>query len=88
MSKIDSIERAGRLARTMASDVAIYNEAKIRKGLANDNLFEEMQGEIAEAERMWKDKVSEEIVNGTNIFHRAFVDQFFAAQRAEGASIF
>ena len=37
------LDQAGRLARAMASDIAIYNQEKIRKGLETDRLFEELE---------------------------------------------
>lgn len=78
MSKITDLARAGRLARTMASDIAIYNTERIRRGIAEDRLFEELKDDLIEGQQVWREKVSEEIVNGTNLFHKAFVDIVFA----------
>lgn len=79
MSKITSIPQAARLARAMASDIAIYNQEKIVRGLENDRLFEELEDDIREGLAMWASKVSEEIVNDTNLLQKALVDQIFGA---------
>ena len=52
MSKITTIPEAARLARATASDIAIYNVDKIKRGIENDQLFEELADDLREAERM------------------------------------
>jgi|ETNmetMinimDraft_26_1059896.scaffolds.fasta_scaffold336801_1 hypothetical protein len=78
MSKISSIPEAARLARAMASDIAIYNTEKIQRGIENDRLFEELEDDLREGQQMWVAKVSDEIVSGTNLLQKAFVDIIFA----------
>lgn len=77
-NKITSIPEAARLARTIMSDIKIYNEERIRRGLENDRLFEEIEEDLRDGLKMWNEKVSEEIVQTTNLFHKAFVDTIFA----------
>ena len=43
---IDKPERARQFARAIASDLAMYNEAKLVQGIQNDNLFDAMKDEI------------------------------------------
>ncbi len=74
MERIDSIEKATRLARAIASDVAIYNLKKIEDGIKNDNLFDLIQKDLAEGEQLFRARVSSEIANNTNIFERAIID--------------
>ena len=88
MSKIDSIEQAARLSRAMASDISIYNTEKIKRGIENDRLFEELEDDLREGTQMWKSKVAEEIVEGTNLFQKAFVDIIFANQGHVKSRIF
>ena len=38
--------KAMRLARAIASDISLYNEQKIIKGIEQDNLFEVLKDEI------------------------------------------
>ncbi len=86
--KIVKEAKAGRLARAMASDILIYNEEKIRRGIENDRLFEELEDDLKEGLRMWESKVSPEIANETNTLQKAFVDTVFAAQKNVKSRIF
>ena len=71
---IDTPERAIRLARTIASDISLYNEEKIVRGLADDKLFTELSDEIEEGRELYRARVSAEIYQRTNFFDRAVVD--------------
>ena len=42
MAKLTTPEKANRLARAIASDIAAYNEAAIVRALADDNFFDAM----------------------------------------------
>lgn len=70
---IDNQDRARRLARAIASDLTLYNEAKIMQGIQNDNLFDAMKAEIEEGRALFKSRVTPEIF-GLNIYERALVD--------------
>lgn len=70
---IDKPERARQFARAIASDLAMYNEAKLVSGIQNDNLFEVMKDEIEEGRQHFRSRVTAEI-SGTNLFDRALVD--------------
>jgi uncharacterized hydantoinase/oxoprolinase family protein len=48
MPLIETEEAARRLARAIASDVSLYNEEKIVRGIENDSLFVELNEEIEE----------------------------------------
>jgi hypothetical protein len=62
----------------MASDIAIYNVAKIKRGIENDTLFEELKDDLREGVRDWHSRVSEDIVRSTNLFEKSLVDIVFA----------
>jgi spore germination protein GerM len=66
--------KAMRLARAIASDISLYNEQKIIKGIEQDNLFEVLKDEIAEGRELYKSRVSQELYTTTNFFDRAIVD--------------
>jgi hypothetical protein len=70
---IDNTDRARRLARAIASDLTLYNEAKIMQGIQNDTLFDAMKAEIEEGRALFKSRVTPEIY-GLNIYERALVD--------------
>jgi hypothetical protein len=70
---IDKPDRARQFARAIASDLAVYNEAKLVNGIQNDNLFVAMKDEIDEGRQHFKSRVTPEIAS-TNLFDRALVD--------------
>ena len=48
MPLIETEEAARRLARAIASDLSLYNEEKITKGVEEDNLFDAIADDIDE----------------------------------------
>jgi len=66
--------KAMRLARAIASDISLYNEAKIIRGIEQDTLFDVLKDEIEEGRELFKTRVSTEIYTRTNFFDRAIVD--------------
>jgi len=74
MALIDRPEAARRLARAIASDLALYNEKKVIEGIKNDNLFSMMADEIKEGLDLYNGRVSESLRSETNFFERALVD--------------
>ena len=74
MALIDNPELAIRLARAIASDISLYNEAKIVAGLQNDNLFDSLEGELSEGRELYRSRVTPELFSKSNYFDRAVVD--------------
>jgi hypothetical protein len=66
--------KAIRLARAIASDISLYNEEKVVRGIENDNLFDVLAEEIEEGRALYKSRVSPELYGGSNYFDRALVD--------------
>ncbi len=73
MSLINTEEAARRLARAIASDLSLYNEEKIVRGIEQDTLFEELNEEIEEGRALFKSRVAPELY-GKNYYDRALVD--------------
>ncbi len=73
MPLIQTEEAARRLARTIASDLSLYNEDKILRGIKEDNLFDLLADEIAEGRVLYKGRVAPEMV-AKNFYDRALVD--------------
>jgi len=71
---VDNPTLAFRLARAIVSDIALYNEAKVREGIRNDNLFEVLKDELAEGRAHFSERVSPELANRDHLFDRAIVD--------------
>jgi hypothetical protein len=75
---IDTPEGANRLARAIASDLSLYNEAKIKEGIENDTFFAVLSEEIAEGRAHYESRVDAKIRASTNFFDRALVDVILA----------
>ena len=73
MALIETEEAARRLARAIASDLALYNEEKITEGIRKDTLFEVMEEEIQEGRDLYESRVSPDLL-GRNLYNRAIVD--------------
>jgi hypothetical protein len=71
---ITTPEAAMRLARAIASDVSLYNEEKIIKGIEQDNLFDVINDEIEEGRQLYRSRVSPDLYEKTNFYDRALVD--------------
>jgi hypothetical protein len=70
----DEQSKARRLARAIASDILMYNDAKIIAGIEQDNFFDALRNELEEGRELYKSRVSAEIYKSTNLFERAIVD--------------
>lgn len=73
MALIDNEKDARRLARAIASDLALYSEEKVAEGVENDNLFTVLAEEIAELRAHYQGRVTPEVF-AKNHFDRALVD--------------
>lgn len=74
MTRIADPERVLRLARAVVSDIVMYHPDLVRDGLANDDLFERMAAELAEAREYFDERVEEGAARTTNAWNRALVD--------------
>ena len=66
--------RARSLSRAIASDIQLYNKAKIEEGLQNDTFFDLLSEEIAEGRDLFRSRVTPEIFR-RNFYDRAIVDR-------------
>jgi len=71
---IEDADKARRLARTIVSDIALYNRDEIRRGLCDDNLFEVLAEEIERGRRLYVSRVSPEVQRRVNHYNQAIVD--------------
>lgn len=70
----EELMKANRLARAIASDISLYNEEKIVKGIQEDNFFEALEAELQEGRDLYRSRVSPTLYESTNFFDRAVVD--------------
>lgn len=65
---------AFRLARAIVSDIALYNQEKVREGIKNDNIFELLNEELQEGREHFYSRVAPEMTEKDHLFDRAIVD--------------
>ncbi|MBU1219392.1 hypothetical protein KKF34_12685 [Myxococcota bacterium] len=73
IKKFDNPDRARRYAKTVASDIKVYNMKILEKALMEDNVFEVLEEQINEARDTYRSKVTDEIFD-MNILDRVLVD--------------
>ena len=71
---VDNPDLAFRLARAIISDVALYNQDKVREGIKNDNIFETLVAELQEGREHYYGRVSPDLPDRDRLFDRAIVD--------------
>lgn len=74
MSQIKTPDAAVRLARTIASDILLYNKDKIAEGLKHDSLFDVLESEVAEGRHHFESRVAPEVREQYDFLSRALVD--------------
>ena len=74
MRMITKPDEAKRLARTIVSDIVLYNSQKVKEGIEKDSLFEVLTDELAEGKKYYESMVEAEIRQSTNFFNEALVD--------------
>lgn len=77
MPLIGNEVEAKRLARAIASDLALYNQEKVKQGIENDNFYEVMKDEIGEGKELFLSRLSPEFKQNKSIvqlYERAIAD--------------
>jgi hypothetical protein len=80
MPLIETEEAARRLARAIASDLSLYNEEKIPRGIQDDSLFDQIADEIEEGRQLYKSRVAP-LLYERNFYGRAIVDILVKSKR-------
>jgi hypothetical protein len=74
MPLISTHEQAKRLARTILSDILLYNQAKVKEGIERDTLFDVLSEELAEGKKYYESMVESALRQSTNLFNEAVID--------------
>ena len=74
MRMIKNADEAKRLARTILSDILLYNQQKVKEGIEKDTLFEVLADELAEGKKYYESMVDEDVRQSTNFFNEAVAD--------------
>ena len=71
---VDNPKLAFRLARAIVSDIALYNQEKVKEGIKNDSIFEVLTEELQEGREHFYGRVSPDLEDRDHLFDRAIVD--------------
>jgi len=71
---VENPDLAFRLARAIVSDIALYNQEKVKEGIKNDSIFDVLADELREGREHFNTRVSPELVNRDHLYDRAIVD--------------
>lgn len=74
MKSITDLDQARRLARTILSDIMLYNQAKVKEGIEKDTLFDVLSDELGEGLKYYESMVDENVRSSTNFFNEAVAD--------------
>jgi predicted Zn finger-like uncharacterized protein len=75
----EAVERAKRLARTIISDIYLYNSAKVDEAIRKNNFYAVFASEIREGQKLYDNRIPQEIRNIKD-FYRETIDNFLAAR--------
>jgi hypothetical protein len=81
MPLIETPEQAIRLARAICSDVSLYNEEKVVRGIEQDNFFDALRDELEEGRELYRSRVSPDLYARSNFYDRAIVDVILRSKR-------
>ncbi len=73
----DKVERAKRLARTIISDIYLYNVPKFENSIKNGTFYSEFANEIKDGMKLYESRVPEEVRKKGDFFHeviREFIE--------------
>jgi len=76
----EKIERAKRLARTIMSDIYLYNTAKADESIRNNNFYFVFAAEIREGLKLYENRISQEIRAHGDFFREA-IENFIANKK-------
>jgi hypothetical protein len=71
---VDNPKLAFRLARAIVSDIALYNQEKVKEGIKNDSIFEVLTEELDEGREHFNGRVSPDLEDREHLYDRAIVD--------------
>lgn len=74
MKLITDLDQAKRLARTILSDIMLYNQAKVKEGIEKDTLFDVLAEELGEGLKYYESMVDQNVRSTTNFFNEAVAD--------------
>lgn len=77
MTKTNDLEKAKRLARTIITDIVLYNQSKVEEGIKNDNIFDILNEEIELGKKLFAEKVDLSVIP-MKVFEKTLIDILIA----------
>ncbi len=71
---VENPDLAFRLARAIVSDIALYNQEKVKEGIKNDNIFDLLSDELQEGRDISTAASPLTCRNRDHLYERAIVD--------------
>ena len=71
----EQVERAKRLARTIISDIFLYNASKAEQALKNDTFFSDFAAEIKEGMKLYESRIPQEVRDSGDFFNSTIKEQ-------------
>jgi len=78
----EMVEKARRFAKTVMSDIALYNANIVEDAIRNDTFFDILGEEIREGAKLYNSRVSSE-VKATGDYYREAIEEFLRKKREE-----
>lgn len=80
----EQIERAKRLARTIISDIFLYNASKAEQALKNDTFFSDFAAEIKEGMKLYESRIPQEVRDTGEFFNSTIREQIEIKKKNQG----
>ena len=80
----EQIERAKRLARTIISDIFLYNASKAEQSLKNDTFFSDFAAEIKEGMKLYESRIPQEVRDTGEFFSSTIREQIEIKKKNQG----
>jgi len=78
--QVENPDIAFRLARAIISDIALYNQDKVKDGVEQDNLLELLEDDLQEGKDHFHARVAPSVTERDALYRRAVVDVLFKQQ--------
>ncbi len=72
--QVENPEIAFRLARAIVSDIALYNQDKVKEGIEKDTIFDLLEEDLQEGRDHFHNRVASSVENRDALYDRAIVD--------------
>ncbi|MEC9492688.1 hypothetical protein [Flexistipes sp.] len=74
---IEDISKAKRFARTIITDIVLYNKSKVEEGIKSDNIFEILDEDIQMGRKLFEERVNTDVID-KKIFDKTLIDILIA----------